>query len=145
MLLQEILNSKGSSVLSINQHATLADVVQKLVKNNCGSLVVCEAEDCTRMVGIITERDILRACADRKASLEQLRVSDVMSADLVTGTPHDSVQDAMGVMTNRRLRHLPIVNDDGRLVGIVSIGDLVKHQHDQLSMENHYLKTYIHG
>jgi CBS domain-containing protein len=68
-----------------------------------------------------------------------------MSGDLVTGTPHDSVQDAMGVMTNRRLRHLPIVNDDGRLVGIVSIGDLVKHQHDQLSMENHYLKSYIHG
>jgi CBS domain-containing protein len=97
------------------------------------------------MVGIITERDILRACASRKASLEELRVRDVMSGDLVTGTPHDSVQDAMGVMTNRRLRHLPIVNDDGRLVGIVSIGDLVKHQHDQLSMENHYLKSYIHG
>ena len=143
MLLEEILHSKGSRVLSIDPQATLADVVQKLVKNNCGSLVVCEQEDCTRMVGIITERDILRACADRKASLEQLRVRDVMSADLVTCTPHDSVQDAMGVMTNRRLRHLPIVDDDGRLVGIVSIGDLVKHQHDQLSMENHYLKTYI--
>ncbi len=145
MSLQEILNTKGSKVLSIDPGATLADVVQKLVRYNCGSLVVCEEEDCTRMVGIITERDILRACADRRVSLEQIRVRDVMSADLVTGTPHDSVQDAMGVMTNRRLRHLPIVNDDGRLVGIVSIGDLVKHQHDELSKENHYLKSYIQG
>ncbi len=143
MYLEEILRTKGSKVLSIDPSATLADVVLKLVKHNCGSLVVCENEDCARMVGIITERDILRACADRNASLERLRVRDVMSADLVTGSPHDSVQDAMGIMTNRRLRHLPIVGDDGLLVGIVSIGDLVKHQHDQLSMENHYLKTYI--
>ncbi len=73
MSLQDILNTKGSKVLSIDPQATLADVVQKLVKNNCGSLVVCEQEDCARMVGIITERDILRACADRKASLEQQR------------------------------------------------------------------------
>jgi CBS domain-containing protein len=144
MLLQEILQSKGSEVLSISPQNTLDDVVQKLVKNNCGSLVVCEQEDPCRMVGIVTERDILRACAARK-SLGQVRVQEVMSRNPVTGSPGDSVQDAMGQMTNRRIRHLPIVDEQGGLVGIVSIGDLVKSQHDQLSMENHYLKSYIHG
>jgi CBS domain-containing protein len=144
MLLREILQDKGSHVLSITLNATLADVVQKLVKNNCGSLVVCDAEgDAGRMVGIITERDILRASADRSATLEQMRVADRMSRNPVTCNPDDSVQDAMGVMTERRIRHLPIVNDHGKLIGMVSIGDLVKYQHDQLTMENHYLKTYI--
>lgn len=144
MQLQDILQSKGSHVLAISPQNTLDDVVQKLVKNNCGSLVVCEEENPCRMVGIITERDILRACAARK-SLSEVRVQEVMSRNPVTGSPLDTVQDAMGEMTNRRIRHLPIVDEQGSLVGIVSIGDLVKNQHDQLSMENHYLKTYIHG
>ncbi|HEY2827240.1 MAG TPA: CBS domain-containing protein [Pirellulales bacterium] len=143
MSLQEILQNKGSRVLSISPHATLADVVQKLVKHNCGSLVVCPDDDCTRMLGIITERDILHACADHKMPLENYQVSDVMSVDLATCSPHDSVQDAMGLMTARRIRHLPVMDDNNRLVGIVSIGDLVKQQHDQLTMENHYLKSYI--
>jgi CBS domain-containing protein len=141
--LQEILMTKGARILSISPHATLADVVDKLVKHNCGSLLVCEEEDCMKMLGIITERDILRACVAGNAPFNQIRVSDVMSRDLVTGTPTDSVQDAMGVMTDHRIRHLPILDDESRLIGLVSIGDLVKHQHDQLSMENHYLKSYI--
>ena len=66
-----------------------------------------------------------------------------MTRDVATGAPSDSVQDAMGVMTERRIRHLPIVDDHGELLGIVSIGDLVKNQFDQLAMENHYLKSYI--
>jgi CBS domain-containing protein len=143
MSLQEILQNKGSRVLSISPDATLADVVQKLVKHNCGSLVVCHDNDCTHMLGIITERDILHACADHKIPLEDYRVADVMTVDLATCSPRDSVAEAMGLMTDRRIRHLPVVDDGGRLVGIVSIGDLVKQQHDQLTMENHYLKSYI--
>ncbi len=145
-LLREILHSKGSHVHSITQHATLADAVQQLVKKNLGSLVVCEGEgDASQMVGIITERDILRACAENNSHLEQIRISQVMTREIITCAPDDTVQDAMGAMTNHRIRHLPIMDDDGSLMGIVSIGDLVKHQHDQLTMENHYLKSYIHG
>lgn len=145
-LLREILHTKGSHVHSITQHSTLADAVQSLVKKNCGSLVVCEGEDdTTHMIGIITERDILRACAESNFQLEQIRISQLMTRELITCSPDDTVQDAMGAMTNHRIRHLPILDDDGSLMGIVSIGDLVKHQHDQLTMENHYLKTYIHG
>ena len=144
MTLREILQSKGSNVHTISPQASLDDVVQKLVACNCGSLVVCDT-DGGRMLGIITERDILRACAKHSGQpLAALRVGDAMTRDLATGTLNDSVEATMGLMTERRIRHLPII-EDGRLAGLVSIGDVVKIQYEQLSMENHYLKNYIHG
>jgi CBS domain-containing protein len=142
MQLQDILHAKGSAVHSIRPDATLADVVQNLVQRNCGSLVVCEAANPRRLLGIVTERDILRASAKSHDEFDRLKVSDVMTRQVVTGALADSVEDTMGLMTERRVRHLPVL-EDGALVGIISIGDVVKAQHDALSMENHYLKTYI--
>jgi CBS domain-containing protein len=141
MKLSDILFDKGRIVLTISPSASLDDVVQKLVEHNCGSLVVCEGAN---MVGIITERDILRACAARRAPLEKLTVGDHMTPEPITAEFTDEVSRVMGLMTKHRIRHMPIV-EDGRLAGIVSIGDLVKAQHDQLTVENHYLKTYIQG
>lgn len=146
MDLRAILQGKGSVVHTIRSDASLADVVQKLVKHNCGSLVVCDS-DCDqteRLMGIITERDILRACAAGRGPLESTSVAQVMTRDMLVGSPHDTVEDAMGMMTVNRIRHLPVV-DEGRLVGLISIGDVVKSQHDRLTMENHYLKSYLHG
>ena len=120
MSLQAILQHKGTRVFAISPDASLGEVVQKLVKFNCGSLVVCENEDTTRMVGIISERDILRAWAANRSSLDPLRVSEIMTREVATCAPHDSVQDAMGMMTERRIRHLPIIDDRGELVGIVT-------------------------
>jgi CBS domain-containing protein len=146
MTLQEILRRKGSKVHSISPDATLDDVVQKLVEYNCGSLVVCErghdGQASGTLIGIVTERDILRACAARRGPLDQIIVRDAMSRDLITGTPDDSIEDTMGLMTDRRIRHLPILVDD-RLAGMISIGDVVKAHHDEVAMENHYLKSYI--
>jgi CBS domain-containing protein len=144
MILQEILRQKGSTVYTIRPDASLDDVVRTLVHFNCGSLVVTEGDSSSPMLGIITERDILRACAAKCAPLDQLRVGEAMSRDVTVGSPADSVEDTMGTMTNRRIRHLPIIEDD-RLVGLISIGDVVKAQHDHLTLENHYLKGYIHG
>lgn len=144
MNLREILNAKGPVVHTIDVDASLEDVVQKLVKHNCGSLVVYDKSSSPRMVGIVTERDILRACAAHKAALAELKVTDAMTANLVVGAPGDSVEDTMGLMTNKRIRHLPVVEDD-QLLGLVSIGDIVKSQHDRLTMENHYLKSYLHS
>lgn len=144
MNLQDILRQKGSTVYTIRPDATLDDVVQTLVHYNCGSLVVREGDASSPMLGIITERDILKACAAKKDSLDRLRVSDAMTDHVATGTPGDSVEDTMGTMTNRRIRHLPVL-EAGQLVGMISIGDIVKAQHDHLTLENHYLKTYIHG
>ncbi len=146
MTLREILTAKGHEVHTIDLHATLEDVVQKLVSRNCGSLVVVDSasSESGQMIGIITERDILKVCAQHKGPLAGIAVDDVMTRDVTTGSPNDSVEDTMGLMTRRRIRHLPVV-EAGQLLGLVSIGDVVKMQHDRLTMENHYLKSYLQG
>ncbi len=140
MKLYEILSLKGQAVYSIAPTATLAEMAEKLVSHNCGSLVVLEAG---RMIGIITERDLIKSYVSTGRGLAELRVADFMSRDVVTGTPADDVADTMGLLTNKRIRHLPILDDDQQLVGMISIGDLVKAQHDELSVENHFMKSYI--
>jgi CBS domain-containing protein len=147
MQLQEILRNKGSDVRTIGPDATLDDVVQELVRCNIGSLVVCETDSDDaepRVLGIITERDILRAQAAHRAPLDELLVSNNMSTDLITAGPHDGIDYAMGMMTKKRIRHLPVVVE-GRLRGMISIGDVVKAHHDALEMENHYMRSYIQG
>jgi len=139
MILSEILQAKGRRIYTIVAHASLADVVDKLVEYNVGSLVVCD--DDGRLAGIVTERDILRACAARRR-LEDNIVEHNMTTDVITASPRDNVETVMGLMTEHRIRHLPILEDD-RLVGIISIGDIVKAQHEELTRENYYLMSYI--
>ncbi len=139
MQLREILKTKGSNVLTIEPKASLADVVQKLVENRCGSLVVCDGDT---MVGIISERDILIAVAEVDEPLEAITVERRMTTDVVTGSPDDTINNIMGLMSGKRIRHLPIL-DDNKLAGLISIGDIVKAQYNQLTVENHYLKNYI--
>ena len=141
MRVYEILQSKGNTVFQISSDATLAYAVERLVKCNCGSLLVSEADS---ILGIITERDILKAIESEKRDLSNLLVCDFMTRKLITGHPSDDVGDIMGKMTTHRVRHLPII-DSGRLVGMISIGDVVKAQFDLLAVENHYLKVYIQG
>ena len=138
--LLDILSQKGSTVYSIHPEATLAEVAQAMVDHKCGSLVVLHEG---RMVGIITERDFLNSYVSTKGDLTKLIVSDYMTTEVVTGTPEDNVNDTMGLLTSKRIRHLPIVDHDEKLVGMISIGDVVKAQHDQLSVENHFMKSYI--
>jgi len=139
MKLRDILRVKGSDVFSTSPTTKLPAVIDKLVQCNCGSLVVKEDD---RTIGIITERDILRACSERHNSLAEVQVREYMSAELLTGKPDDAVENVMGVMTKNRVRHMPVM-EQGKLIGIISIGDVVKAQHDLLSVENHYLKNYI--
>ena len=148
MTLRDILHTQGHELHSIDPGATLNDVVQSLVSHRCGSLVVCQKADrdgrsSISMLGIITERDILKAMAANGAAFLNLKVADVMTTKVMLGSPTDSVEDTMGLMTEQRIRHLPVV-EDGVLLGLVSIGDVVKLQHDRLTMENHYLKSYLH-
>jgi CBS domain-containing protein len=145
MYLQEILNKKGSQVFLIAPQATLEEAVERLVKHNVGSLLVWQDElGSTGVVGIITERDILRAVASHRGRLETLRVFDVMTTHLVTVSPHHSIEQAMGLMTEHRVRHLPVFANGG-VCGMISIGDVVKAHHDFLEQENHYMRSYIHG
>lgn len=139
MKLSDILRTKGHSVLTIGPRATLAEVVSTMVEHNCGSLVVCDGD---ALVGIITERDILRVCASDTRSLREIVVEERMTRDVITGLASDPISSVMGLMTERRIRHLPVL-EDGKLAGLVSIGDVVKAEHSTLSVENQYLKHYI--
>ncbi len=142
MTLRSILHVKGKKVFTTVPLATLEHAVRAMVEHNCGSLVVCLEGDEERMVGIITERDILRSLASGKQQMSQITVAEVMTKNVITGTSASMIPEIMGLMTEHRIRHLPIIEDE-RLVGLISIGDVVKAQHDELSAENHYLKEYI--
>ncbi len=144
MTLQDILKTKGSAVHTIEPTATLEDVVLRLVQHNVGSLLVCDRDvsDGEKLVGIITERDILHVTAKSHGLLGSMKVADHMTTRLLTASPQDSVDAVMGLMTDHHIRHLPVLNEK-RLVGIVSIGDVVKSQLHRLAMENQFMKDYI--
>lgn len=139
MILRDLLNAKGNEIYSISPDASLASVVEALVRHHCGALVVLEGDT---MVGIISERDILQTFARTDRPLEELTVEAHMTSRVITGSPDDEVNEVMGRLTENRVRHLPVL-EHGSLVGVISIGDVVKAQHDRLTMENHYLMNYI--
>lgn len=142
MNVASILTGKGDpAVRTIEPEATIRDAIARLVENNIGSLVVVEDGE---PAGIITERDILRCCADRPDRLAEIRVGEVMTRDLIVGEPADELDYVMGIMTRNRIRHLPIL-DERRLVGMVSIGDVVNVQLHETRYENRHLKGYIAG
>ncbi|NLY01350.1 MAG: CBS domain-containing protein [Rhodopirellula sp.] len=144
MTLQDILKTKGSVVYSVEPTATLEDVILRLVQHNVGALLVCDRDfsEGERLVGIITERDILHITAKSHGALGSMKVADHMTTRLISASPQDSVDAVMGMMTDNRIRHLPVLNDN-RLVGIVSIGDVVKSQLERLALENQFMKDYI--
>lgn len=146
MTLFDILKVKGTIVYTIGPEATLQEAAEELVRRNVGSLLVCQrdAQAGEKLLGILTERDILHVCASGRDMLSTLAVQDVMTTRVITASPEDFVEDVMGLLTDRRIRHLPVVSD-GRLVGVVSIGDIVKAQHDRLALENHFMRSYISG
>lgn len=139
MLLRDILSRKGGHVSVCSPSDTLAQAVQRLVDENIGSLVVCRGK---RLVGILTERDILRRSATSLTQFATLTVEECMTASPITGHPDLEVTQVMGLMTDQRIRHLPVLEGND-LVGMISLGDLVKSQHDELTCENHYLRNYL--
>ncbi len=142
MKVAEILNRKGRQVFAIAADQTILDAVKKLVDRNVGSLVVLTSEG--KLAGIITERDVLRECNRRFSLLDKTRVGEVMSKDVLTGTPEDDLGQVLNLMTERRVRHLPIVSG-GEVAGMVSIGDIGKQIQHAREVENADLKDLITG
>ena len=143
MNVQSIIGSKGTSVATIEQVATLEDAIARLGEHGIGALVV--SGDGRAIEGIVSERDIVRAAARAGASSFGATVGSVMSTDVITCAPGDGVDRLMSLMTERRIRHLPVVDDHGHLAGIVSIGDVVKARLSELEQENQALSQYISG
>jgi CBS domain-containing protein len=141
MKVQEILQAKGRAVITIGPQADIAEAIRTLVEHNIGALVVVFEG---QVRGIITERDLLRAAAEDLAHLRDARVADLMTRSVITGTSEADIDAVMHVMSERRIRHLPIV-DDGRLTGMISIGDIINALRVHSESENRYLHAYITG
>jgi CBS domain-containing protein len=142
MKVDAVLAAKGSEVASVSPSATLATVAQRLRLERIGSLVVL---DDGKVVGIISERDVVHAFAAHRTEASEIKVEDVMTRELITCRPEDSLTRVLGLMTRHRVRHLPVL-EGGRLVGLISIGDAVKHRLDELELEAAVLRdAYIAG
>lgn len=140
MQLSQVLAHKGSHVITIHPDATVFGLASVLSENHIGAVVV--SDDQERVLGLATERDVAHALA-RSRDIHEVRVSTIMSTPVTMMTEHDSVNHAMEIMTMQRIRHLPIIDEDFQLCGIVSIGDLVKARLDQLESERAALVNYI--
>jgi CBS domain-containing protein len=142
MNVHTILRNKGKAVVTIHPDATVERAVAVLRLRGIGALVV--SDDGENVVGIVSERDIVEALGRYGGDLLSVGVGEVMTFPVVTCEPEDSVADLMVEMTNRRIRHFPVL-DNGRLCGIVSIGDLVKSRLDEIEYEAHSLRSFIAG
>ena len=142
MTIAAILRHKGNDVARVAPTATIAEVAARLGEKRIGAILVMDNAD--QVMGIVSERDIVRALPVQGAHVLEMTAAQLMTQVLHTTTPQTSVVNAMAQMTERRVRHLPVL-EDGRLVGIVSIGDVVKARSDQQEQEVDSLKAYVAG
>ena len=139
MRIADVLRNKGAGVLTVSPEMTVAELLTGLATRNVGAMVVVGTGG---PIGIVSERDVVRNLHAHGAALLEHAVADIMSADVITCTPADSVDGVSGLMTNNRVRHVPVM-DGGHLTGIVSIGDVVKIRMEELEAQQEQLEAYI--
>jgi CBS domain-containing protein len=140
MFVSDILAQKGGLVFSVTPGTSVAQLSQQLSTRRIGSMLVLDGEDA--VAGIVSERDLVRALASHGAKAMELEARQVMTRDVVTCDPDDSIDEVMQTMTSGRFRHLPVVRH-GELLGLVSIGDVVKARLEETKHETEALKAYI--
>jgi CBS domain-containing protein len=140
MELRDVLAAKGRRVVTVSAKSSVADAIRRMHAEQVGSVVVPDSGACP--VGIFTERDVLRMYAEGDRDFDTLTVEARMTCSVVLGRLSMSVDEALGLMTQRRFRHLPVV-EDGKLLGVVSIGDLVKIKLSETAQEAQALRAYI--
>jgi CBS domain-containing protein len=141
MRIADVLRRKGTAVATVRPDATVVELLGELAEHNVGALPVVAGGN---LIGIVSERDVVRRLHAGGAATLDARVADIMTTDVSTCSPSDDVGDVAAVMTSRRFRHLPVVVN-GELAGIVSIGDMVKARIDLLESERAQLQRYIAG
>lgn len=141
MLVKVILDRKGRDIFSMSPEATLAEVAAELTARRIGAVLIMEAD---RLVGILSERDVVRAVASRGAEALANAASSVMTQTVQTCTLEDLIEDVMERMTASRFRHLPVI-DEGKVIGLVSIGDVVKQRIEEAVRERDDMRNYIHS
>lgn len=136
-----ILDRKGSAVFSVSPTATVAEAVAEMIRHRVGSVLVLDRGN---LMGIFTERDVLRRVVGAGIDANRTRVSEVMSAEVITITPDATIEETMVIFTEKRCRHLPVL-EHGRLCGTISIGDVTRWMADHHRVEAEHLKAYIAG
>jgi CBS domain-containing protein len=140
MNVEQLLSGKGHDVISMQPHRTLAEAIRTLSEKRIGAVVVMGADGA--LVGILSERDIIRALGELGAGALESAVSRSMTSKVVTCRPQTSVDELMEIMTTGRFRHVPVV-ENGRVTGLVSIGDVVKHRVAAIEAESQAMRDYI--
>lgn len=140
----DILHVKGDQVHSIRPGATVMEAIDKMNQHKIGALVVME-EDVRRVAGIFTERDVLRRVIGEQRSPQQTRVSEVMTSKVICVSINTDIDEVSAIMKNRRIRHLPVCDDDNRLHGLISIGDVNAFNASNQEATIHFLNEYIYG
>lgn len=141
--LKQLLDKKkGIGAVTIAATASLAETIRLMHQQRVGSVIV--PSDSGEPIGILTERDVIRLFAEGSTDFENLRVENCMTTGLVLGKPDDQINEVLTLMTEKRFRHLPIVQD-GQIVGVISIGDLVKANLEEAAEEARALRSYIHS
>ena len=140
-LVQHLLAAKGSDIISIQPDASVLDAIKLMAEKGIGSLVVTEGG---ALKGIVTERDYARKVIIKGRASDSTAISEIMTADVITASSNQSVNQCMAIMTEKKCRHLPVV-DDGELVGMISIGDLVQAIIEDQAEEIEQLEHYISG
>jgi CBS domain-containing protein len=139
---KDILKNKGPEVVTIWEEKSVQEAIDTMVQNKIGALMVLQSEG--KLTGIITERDVLRAYHAHPDAAGSLAVKEIMTRKVIIGNSEDTLDYVESVMTGNRVRHLPIIAEK-RLIGIISIGDVVKALSKESKIENRYLKDYIEG
>lgn len=141
MYVKNILARKGNNVISISPESTMLETAKVLRENKIGAILACDEGG--KMCGVISERDLVIAIAKHGGEVLDKKVGDFMTTGVYTCKEEHSIKHVMEVMTSRRIRHLPVVGDDGSIIGMISIGDVVKERMSETEAEAEALKAYI--
>ena len=135
-----ILREKGTKVITAYPDTTVAQIVSTLSRERVGVVIICEKDG--RLAGIVSERDVVRGLAERDQGILRTPVAGLMTTNVRTCAPGDKVSDIMATMSAQRIRHIPVI-ESGKLCGIISIGDVVKHRLDEIESEADALRDYV--
>lgn len=140
MHVRAIVEAKGGAVVTTRPEATIGDIARLLAERRIGAVIVLD--DAGTIAGVISERDIVTGLAAHGARVVDMKVAELMTRDVILCLPDATIEEVMAMMTNRRIRHLPVV-EQGKLMGIVSIGDAVKSRLDEAALEVESLRQYV--
>ena len=137
----KVIEKKGSDILSVSPDSIVFDAIEKMAERSAGTALVMEGD---QLVGLISERDFIRKIYLQNKCGQGVKVSEIMSTELTTVSPDELLENCMAIMTEKRIRHLPVV-EEGKVVGVISIGDIVKFMAEQKESEIKNLQSYISG